>query len=599
MMRRARHALVALVVAGAAGLLLASTAHALVPETITSNSDDIAAWLYRGGAQDSSVTPRCGAVCSDLWLQEHRPMPNQPSSSLLHRELSHLRWKMGLRATFKALPVIGMGVASFDLGWSIGTGLRRLFIEGDEAPPQPSVPPAQKAWRMVPFARGDLIGGGGSLLWHVTMTAPSDGWVLSDPDGWQLWFDTPGFERNANCSYFQGASLPAPPGFTVVTRGGDATGCMSGGPQVHMVFKPAPAIPPSETFPPGSWPAGYNVGAQPNLANATSLMLRELNEKPDDYRTLIPYLDATFGGPSDNPVWTGYVGGETCLGATAAACRAELEALGFQDVAVHTLAFENAATGIAGSTVVGLYSEGKAAIVPAFDPAVVTLPEDYPVLPVGTVVPAVMPATIPPPAQTQPLRLDKPIVILVNPAPAEMPVRVLAPLPHETSDAYVQRLQAKGLLGRVEVVADSETNLDYGPNEVIRLTPEPGTRVRTGSEVVVRTNPSSAPAPGPGPAGQCGLTPPSSAFDLSPITTTGLGTKVPFSLLPFVGTSIGGLASPGAPPNVTVRVFGATADLSFLESFNDVIGLFRLIETILLWIGVAWFLYGRTIGKAG
>jgi len=513
---------------------------------------------------------------------------------------------MGLRVAFRGLGTIGLGVSAFELGWKLGTGIRGLWEDGDEAPATPAN--ATATLRMVARSKGDVWAGGSGGLWTVTVRAPEDGYNLkSNHTGIEIggWWETPGtgpggVERNANCVYNDFTPFPAvPEGFREVVVPANAPTCVSGGPRFHYYWKPAPAHPPSETIPPGTWPATFNPGVQPELNLARQKMLDEIDRNPDDYRILRPWLDNRLGGASPDPIYDVQVRPQMCLGLSASTCRTELEAAGFMDLSAYTLDFDHAATGIAGGHVTGLYQEGQAAVVPVFDPAVVTVPEDYPVLPIGTTVPAPLPSTIAPPTQTYTLKADRRLLIITNPAPDLMPTRVLAPLPHETGDAYVQRLQAKGLLGRVMVVSDAETDLDLGPNEVIVVAPEPGTRVRTGTEVVIRTNPSSAPAPGPGPAGQCGLTPPLSAFDLSPITSTGLGSKVPFSLVPFVGTSISGLATPGAAPNVTVRVFGATADLSFLENFSDVIGLFRLVETILLWVGVAWFLYGRTIGKAG
>ncbi len=110
---------------------------------------------------------------------------------------------------------------------------------------------------------------------------------------------------------------------------------------------------------------------------------------------------------------------------------------------------------------------------------------------------------------------------------------------------------------------------------------------------------TSDPGLAPDGAAACGLTPPSQPFDLSPITAAGLGSKVPFSLVSFVGSGVAGVGGDAARPNASFRLLGATADLSWLANLDPLVGRIRLILTVLLWLGVAWFLYGKTIGRGG
>jgi len=49
---------------------------------------ELTEWAYRNGA--TVRAPDCGDVCSQLWLSEHRPMPNQPASDELWGELNAL-----------------------------------------------------------------------------------------------------------------------------------------------------------------------------------------------------------------------------------------------------------------------------------------------------------------------------------------------------------------------------------------------------------------------------------------------------------------------------------------------------------------------------
>lgn len=76
-----------------------------------------------------------------------------------------------------------------------------------------------------------------------------------------------------------------------------------------------------------------------------------------------------------------------------------------------------------------------------------------------------------------------------------------------------------------------------------------------------------------------------------------MGDKVPFALVGWIGSATTGLAVDGRRPNATFSAFGESQDLGFLANFDGLVGVLRLVLIFLLWIGVAWFLYGRTIGR--
>jgi hypothetical protein len=76
-----------------------------------------------------------------------------------------------------------------------------------------------------------------------------------------------------------------------------------------------------------------------------------------------------------------------------------------------------------------------------------------------------------------------------------------------------------------------------------------------------------------------------------------LGSKVPFSLIGFVAGSVGGVAMAGERPNAVFSAFGETVDLGWLANLDPAITVLRTLLAFLMWIGVAWFLYGRTIGR--
>jgi hypothetical protein len=84
---------------------------------------DINKHIQRGGQLGSSVN--CGTVCSELYLEEHRPIPGQPSSEKMWASLNKARKatrviRMGLRFT-----VVGLGL------YAIEEGLMH-FLGGDD-----------------------------------------------------------------------------------------------------------------------------------------------------------------------------------------------------------------------------------------------------------------------------------------------------------------------------------------------------------------------------------------------------------------------------------------------------------------------------------
>lgn len=187
------------------------------------------------------------------------------------------------------------------------------------------------------------------------------------------------------------------------------------------------------------------------------------------------------------------------------------------------------------------------------------------------------------------------ITLTKNPDP--LPVRIPAANPGETATAYTARLQQLGLVGQVTVLSDLATDPGFGPSEVVRTNPDPGTRVQTGTKVDVTANPTTAPPATGGLSSSCGLTPPSTALNLGPITSLNLGTVFPFSLVTVVVNALGDINVASARPNFTVTAFGnSVGDLSYLANFDGVFSAIRLALSFGLTIGAAMFLWRRTIG---
>lgn len=152
-------------------LLAAPGAFGQTPEPVVSqNVPLIAEHLARGGAADVPGVG-CGSSCSQWWLQEHQPIPNQPSSQALHAELRAAR-----STATKVLPrlgtltTIGLVVGTAELSWKIGTGIRTKILKvGLPDPPQPKASPAS----------GTLAFQNAGYTSSFNNTPlPADGWLL-------------------------------------------------------------------------------------------------------------------------------------------------------------------------------------------------------------------------------------------------------------------------------------------------------------------------------------------------------------------------------------------------------------------------------------
>lgn len=117
---------------------------------------ELTEWAYRNGA--TVRAPDCGDVCSELWLSEHRPMPNQPASDELWGELNALEGTSAPEGGVGLLPDLGTFVrtispyaaeialapAAFELGWHIGGQIDKWL--GIEVPAQPTEVSGEQLW---------------------------------------------------------------------------------------------------------------------------------------------------------------------------------------------------------------------------------------------------------------------------------------------------------------------------------------------------------------------------------------------------------------------------------------------------------------------
>lgn len=512
--------------------------------------------VERGGSKTIPGVD-CGARCSDWWTAEHRVTPGTtPGSDAMHKELGQLRRRAAVLSKLSKFGRFTLGPAGFVTVTAGSYVLGRILTQPQAAPA--SVTMTQ--FELVP--PGHVIPGRAYTSWEDadvgSYTFAQQGRVYLDVNNTAVQFYCTGGQRSpANPP--SGAELvvidTVPPGPT------NQGTCGSSSWIKYVIVGPLAA---GEVAPAGNpSPGGGEVGSRnitdtdPAAADAAALQAAVQSElATDQYPTLNAWyanqLDSTQPDPTAS--YATIPNPEPAEVATDYAAR--LDQLGF--TAVTTTVLPPAEANLT------LPADAVVAVDPAGGTRVTT---------------------------------ETAVRISANPAQADMPLAVPMSLSGETATAYRDRLQGLGLLGRIEVLTDP--NLDFGPDAVTSTSPAAGTRVAQGTEVQIRANPTTAPAPSAGASpGGCGLTAPSTAFDGSPLTNANLGSKAPFALVGWLSQSTAGIASGGSErPQANFTALGATVNLGFLANFDPIIGVLRLALTFLLWIGVAWFLYGRTIGR--
>lgn len=212
--------------------------------------------------------------------------------------------------------------------------------------------------------------------------------------------------------------------------------------------------------------------------------------------------------------------------------------------------------------------------------------------------------------------------------PSGQSAYVPKPRVSETYPQYLVRLQAAGLVGRHVVLSEANADSDFGPNVVVRTTPKGGTRQKTGSEVVVFTNPEtmSEPAtpgdpetgnpttpgegnpgePGGGTGGGDGQCEPwvKPKIDLDPLKLP-VGSVFPFGIFTWMGDMLDEwVGNPTAPKlhfPFPATEEGVTIDLAAWDQGMVIIrGTLLAVSTLLLfwWIATSLLQFGGDKGAS-
>lgn len=286
------------------------------------------------------------------------------------------------------------------------------------------------------------------------------------------------------------------------------------------------------------------------------------SEEPSRYHEAEPSKPS---GESPTEPAFGEIPDCTLTETTGSACVSEMESAGFTDVELDPLTWET---------------------------AVVTKPAD-------TVIST-------DPSAGARVETSTKVTVESNPATEDMPVYLPKPATEtETGTEYQKELEEKGWT-KVSLHELTEPDTQVGPGQVASTSPSWETRLNPAASpetesVTVNVDPAGSPSPGLGGASisspGCGLTPPTTSISLAPVTSQKFGSVFPFALLPWMAESVNGIAASPTEPHFVLHVFGSEVESgNGFQPLEAVITLLRDTIAAFMWLGVAWFLWNRTIG---
>jgi hypothetical protein len=274
--KRARVAGVMLALVAVLGVSTTATEGAAALEPVVEeNLPTVSQHLRRGGT--FWAPPTCGPTCETWWLEEHRPIPNQPSSQDLHRELFKARSRIGLLKVARyAFASSLLGFAATEIAVRIGDKL--LFYE------QPAAGSGGGSQALTPYDPGWTLSVGYPPKPVATYTFPEAGWAWQHQVGTNNWHKMTG--NDPNCP---GPSVPTD--LHIISPGtynicGDPTndlgpGTVTGG---YILASEISSGRPVEDYVDQPYQVSTNPIWAPTDAATEQALEDELASNPDEYR---------------------------------------------------------------------------------------------------------------------------------------------------------------------------------------------------------------------------------------------------------------------------------------------------------------------------
>jgi hypothetical protein len=192
------------------------------------------------------------------------------------------------------------------------------------------------------------------------------------------------------------------------------------------------------------------------------------------------------------------------------------------------------------------------------------------------------------------------VTVTTNPDEGGMPLVVPAIVPGEGYEDYIAKLKEQ-FKPKETVLSPEFTDPAFGPNDVTRTSPKPGTRADPSSEpsLDVFTNPPDAP-----PAAGTWSAPAIPAISLDPLTGVTIGCNdFPFGIFCWIGSGFTGYGSSGACPQIGVPV-GTSVDVSNelpfdLCQFEPAMEVIRPVLVLVAAFSLAYLFAAAAMGFGG
>lgn len=216
----------------------------------TQNLPGTAAAVYERGASKTLLgdPTACTPQCQRL-VQALEDEPGDPALVVgLIREANGLASRTGTLPPWSRLPAFTPAAAAltFGVGWGIGTGIRKKWIE-DEVPPTTNQSP-----RFYPVDKGQALFGG------------AEGKISAPADGYHVWQSTPFQRLRLSGEYCNGMQYQPAGTQRLSSAGSASTWCpayVANFATAHIFFRAAPTYKPTKT------PTRPNVGDVPGWDN--------------------------------------------------------------------------------------------------------------------------------------------------------------------------------------------------------------------------------------------------------------------------------------------------------------------------------------------
>jgi hypothetical protein len=193
------------------------------------------------------------------------------------------------------------------------------------------------------------------------------------------------------------------------------------------------------------------------------------------------------------------------------------------------------------------------------------------------------------------------LTVNANPGVTDMPVLVLAIGSGELASDYEERLRGVPLVPIDHPLSDTSMDPNVGPGGAVRTNPAPGSRVHSGTNVTVDSNPTTAPTVGAGVGAPAVPSPPGVHVPGAPTPCNIFPFGIPCWLVTQMGSFVSTVATPPHFDFTTPGLLGhqqldINLDHPFGADLSTPMSIIRIVLLVLSVVGLVMWLGGMAMG---